>query len=301
MNILLSGGTGFAGKSITKLLTEKGHDVFILTRNPDKKNQPHVTYIKWLSDGAAPEKELPKIDAIINLAGESINNGRWNDEQKKKIYDSRMETTDEILRLIRAFEETPSVLVNASAIGIYPPSETKIYTEASNERGDDFLAETVVDWEHKAKLAEDEGVRVVCARFGIILGKDDGALPNIVLPYKMMAGGTVGSGRQWLSWVHHEDVARAVWHAIEDETLEGPVNVTAPNPMKMKDFGKTVGTVLNRPHWMPVPGFALKVALGDKSSLVLEGNKVLPKVLEEHGFTFKYPLLHDALKEIYNK
>ncbi|TFD99632.1 TIGR01777 family oxidoreductase [Jeotgalibacillus salarius] len=301
MNILLSGGTGFAGRSITKLLTEKGHEVFILTRSTNKENKPHVTYVKWLTEEASPEKELPKIDAVINLAGESINNGRWNDEQKKKIYDSRMEATDEILRLIRSFEETPSVLVNASAIGIYPPSETKIYTENSKDRGTDFLAETVVDWERKAKLAEDEGVRVVCARFGIILGKDEGALPNIVLPYKLMAGGTVGSGKQWLSWVHHEDVARAVWHAIENESLEGPINVTAPNPMKMKDFGKTVGTVLNRPHWMPVPGFALKVALGDKSSLVLEGNKVLPKELEEHGFTFKYPLLHDALKEIYNK
>ncbi|TFE01240.1 TIGR01777 family oxidoreductase [Jeotgalibacillus sp. R-1-5s-1] len=301
MNILVSGGTGFAGRSLTRLLTDEGHKVFILTRNPDKPAKANVTYVKWLADGAKPEEGLPEIHAIVNLAGESINNGRWNEEQKQKIYDSRMEATDEILRIIRSMDQPPSVLINASAIGCYPASETKIYTEKSEERGTDFLAETVIDWERKALLAEDEGVRVACARFGIILGKEDGALPNIVLPYKMMAGGTVGSGRQWLSWIHHEDVARAVLFAIENEKLEGPFNVTAPNPMRMKEFGETVGKVLNRPHWMPVPGFALKLALGDKSALVLEGQKVLPKVLEEHGFTFKYPLLHDALREIYDK
>ncbi|TDL30658.1 TIGR01777 family protein [Jeotgalibacillus sp. S-D1] len=301
MKVLLSGGTGFAGQAITNLLTEQQHDVYILTRNPDKyKSKPHVHYVEWLKDSSAPEETLPSIDAVVNLAGESINNGRWNDDQKKRIYESRMEATDEILRIIRTLDSTPSVLVNASAVGYYPPSETKIYTEQSMESGNGFLSKTVVDWEKKAMLAQDEGVRVACARFGIILGKESGALPSMALPYKLMAGGTVGTGKQWLSWVHYEDAARAVLYAIENEQMEGPYNVTAPNPMRMKEFGETLAKVLHRPHWIPAPSFALKAALGDKSALVLEGQKVLPKVLEEKGFDYHYPTLHEALKNIYS-
>ncbi|MDG5473331.1 TIGR01777 family oxidoreductase [Jeotgalibacillus sp. ET6] len=300
MKILLSGGTGFLGQAITKLLTSEKHEVFILTRNPDQpKAANQVHYVEWLTENAAPEEKLPSIDAVINLAGESINNGRWSDEQKRKIYDSRMNATDEILRIIQQLESPPSVLVNASAVGYYPTSETKIYTEQSIEQGEGFLSQTVVDWEKKAMLAEDHGVRVACARFGIILGKEDGALPNMALPYKLMAGGTVGSGRQWLSWIHHEDAARAVLFAIE-KSIEGPFNVTAPNPMRMKEFGETLAKVLNRPHWIPAPGFALKLALGDKSALVLEGQKVLPNVLKNKGFTFLYPALNEALREIYS-
>lgn len=301
MKVLLSGGTGFAGQAITNLLTGQQHDVYILTRNPDKyKNKPHVHYVEWLKDSSAPEDVLPPIDAVVNLAGESINNGRWNDDQKKRIYDSRMEATDEILRIIRSLDSTPQVLVNASAVGYYPPSETKIYTEQSMESGNGFLSKTVVDWEKKAMLAQDEGVRVACARFGIILGKDSGALPSMALPYKLMAGGTVGTGKQWLSWIHHEDAARAVLYAIENDQMEGPYNVTAPNPMRMKEFGETLAKVLHRPHWIPAPSFALKAALGDKSALVLEGQKVLPKVLEDKGFDYHYPTLHEALKNIYS-
>ncbi|KIL47241.1 TIGR01777 family oxidoreductase [Jeotgalibacillus soli] len=301
MKILLSGGTGFAGKTITNLLVQEQHEVYILTRNPDLYDSTkQVHYVEWLTENAQPEKELEEIDWIINLAGESINNGRWNDDQKKRIYDSRMEATGEILRIIRALDITPSVLINASAVGYYPPSETKIFTETSTEKGHNFLAETVIDWEKKARLAEDEGVRVACARFGIILGKKDGALPSMAMPYKLMVGGTVGSGKQWLSWVHYQDVARAILFVLEHHKIEGPFNVTAPNPTRMKEFGETLGQMLNRPHWIPAPSFALKLALGDKSSLVLEGQKVLPKVLEEHGFTFLYPTLHEALEEIYS-
>lgn len=301
MKILISGGTGFVGQKITQLLRENNHEIYILTRSTDSHDDSEdVHYIEWLTDGAVPENNLTDIDAVVNLAGESINNGRWNDDQKKRIYDSRMEATDEILRIIRDMDTTPAVLINASAVGYYPPSETKIYTEQSSDKGSDFLAKTVIDWEKKAMLAEDEGVRVACSRFGIILGKEDGALPSMALPYKLMAGGTVGSGKQWLSWVHHEDVARAILFAIENDTIEGPFNVTAPNPMRMKEFGETLGRVLNRPHWIPAPSFALKLALGDKSALVLEGQKVIPDVLKTAGFTFNYPTLHEALHEIYS-
>ena len=298
MKIAITGGTGFAGNEMTKLFTQHGHEVFILTRSP-KPSDNGIHYVEWLTDGAEPEKKLAGIDAFVNLAGSSINDGRWDDEQKKLIYSSRVESTNEVLRIIKELEQKPEVLVNASAVGIYPASTEKSYTEKSTERGDDFLAETVIEWERLADEAKDFGVRVAYGRFGIILGKKEGALPLMALPYKLFGGGTVGSGRQWLSWIHIHDVARAVLFAFETEELSGPFNVTAPYPKRMKDFGKEIGHALGRPHWFPVPEFALKAVLGDKSRLVLEGQRVLPEVLQQHGFEFAYPDLRSALADIY--
>lgn len=175
-----------------------------------------------------------------------------------------MKATDEVLRIIEAVQVKPRVLVNASAIGIYPASKHKTYTEHSSERADDFLAKTVEDWEKKAKKAEQFGVRVAYGRFGVILGKDEGALPLMALPYKMFVGGKVGSGKQWLSWVHVKDVANALYFALTTDELTGPFNVTAPRPLRNDDFGKVLGSVLHRPHFFPVPGVALKTALGEK-------------------------------------
>lgn len=298
MKFAITGGTGFVGKELTHLLLSQGHQVFILTRS-DKKSDSSITFVKWLAEGATPETELEGIDGIINLAGTSINEGRWTDDQKKKIYESRMEATDEVLRIIETLSVKPSVLVNASAIGIYPSSKHKTYTEDSPERADDFLAKTVEDWEKKAKKAEQHGVRVACARFGVILGKDEGALPLMALPYKLFVGGKVGSGRQWLSWVHVKDVANAIYFALTTDELSGAFNVTAPRPLRNDDFGKVLGTVLHRPHLVPVPGVALKAALGEKSQLVLEGQQVIPEVLLQHGFKFEFPTAQEALKNIY--
>lgn len=298
MKIAITGGSGFVGQEITKQLTDKGHEVYILSRS-DKPSNDIVHIIKWLGDGAKPEEQLENIDAWINLAGSSINEGRWTEEQKQKIYDSRMKATDEVLRIIGAVTKKPSVLINASAIGIYPTSEQATYTEHSSSRGDDFLAKTVEDWEKKAIEAEQFGTRVACGRFGIILGKEQGALPQMALPYKMGVGGKVGSGNQWVSWVHVSDVAKSILYAIEHDDFNGPFNVTAPDSKQMHDFGKILGEVLHRPHWMPVPAFALKLALGEKSQLVLKGQRVLPEKLLLHGFKFTYPNLRDALKNIY--
>ena len=298
MKIAITGGTGFAGNEMTKLFRQQGHEVFILTRSP-KSSDNGVHYVEWLKEGSKPEQELAGIDAFVNLAGSSINDGRWDAEQKKLIYKSRVEATDEVLRIIKELEHKPKVLVNASAIGIYPASTVKSYTEESTEKGDDFLAKAVIEWERLANQAGNEGVRVALGRFGIILGKKEGALPLMALPYKLFGGGTVGSGRQWLSWIHIHDVARAVLFAIENEDLTGPFNVTAPYPKRMKDFGKEIARALGRPHWFPVPEFVLKAALGDKSRLVLEGQRVLPGVLQQHGFEFAYPDLRSALADIY--
>lgn len=297
MKIVIAGGSGFIGQKLTDSLLAEGHQIVILTRK-DMQPAETVTYVKWLEEGTYPEIEIKNADVFINLAGVSINDGRWTTNHQKQIYASRMKATDELLRIIAGLPEKPSVLVNASAIGIYPASMNTIYTENSSETATDFLGKTVFDWEKKAKQAEADGVRVVFMRFGVVLGKEGGALPLMALPYKLFVGGKVGSGEQWVSWVHVMDVVRAIHFAIEHDKLSGPVNVTSPSPIQIKDFGKTIGSVLHRPHWLPVPAFAMKMVLGQKSTLVLEGQHVVPHVLLEEGFEFMFPTLRTALEDL---
>ncbi|WHY83860.1 TIGR01777 family oxidoreductase [Neobacillus novalis] len=300
MRVVIAGGSGFIGQKLTDMLLSAGHQIVILTRK-DMQPAGNATYVKWLEEGTYPEKEIKNADVFINLAGVSINDGRWTTNHQKQIYDSRMKATDELLRIIAALPDKPSVLINASAIGIYPASIHTIYTENSPEPANDFLGKTVLDWENKAKQAEADGIRVVFMRFGVVLGKEGGALPLMALPYKLFVGGTVGSGEQWVSWVHVMDVVRAIYFAIEHDKLSGPINVTSPSPIQMKDFGKTIGSVLHRPHWLPVPSFAMKIVLGQKSALVLEGQHVVPRVLLEERFEFLFPSLHNALEDLLKK
>jgi uncharacterized protein (TIGR01777 family) len=298
MKIVIAGGTGFVGRELTKLLQERGHELFVLSRS-NSKYENGIHYVQWLKDGARPEKELDEdIDAFVNLAGVSLNDGRWTKKQKKAIYTSRMEATLEIVRIIEQFKEKPNVLVNASAVGIYPPSTVATYSENASDYAKDFLGWTVHDWERHAKRAEKLGVRVALARFGVILGRDKGALPSMLLPYKLHIGGTIGTGEQWLSWIHVEDVARAIYFAITNSSINGPFNVTAPHATRMKEFGQTIAQVMGRRHWMPVPSFAMRLALGEQSMLVLEGQHVLPTVLETQNFEFNYPYLKEALENL---
>ncbi|MGE7111584.1 TIGR01777 family oxidoreductase [Lysinibacillus sp. NPDC047702] len=298
MKIVIAGGTGFVGKVLTRLLQDNGHEIIILTRNKIVQEKD-IQYVQWLQQGARPEQLLNTVDAFVNLAGISLNNGRWTKKQKKAIYTSRMDATLEIVRIMEQLTSKPKVLINASAVGIYPTSTITTYTEDSMDYATDFLGTTVQDWERQAKRAEKLGVRVALARFGVILGRDQGALPSMLLPYKMHIGGTIGSGEQWLSWVHVEDVARAIYFAITNENIKGPFNVTAPHATRMKDFGKTIAMIMGRSHWMPVPSIAMRLALGEQSVLVLEGQHVLPAVLEEQHFTFNYPHLKEALQDLF--
>ncbi|OLS40665.1 TIGR01777 family oxidoreductase [Bacillus sp. MRMR6] len=297
MKIVIAGGSGFIGKKLTESFSGEGHQLVILTRK-EQRASGNVTYVKWLEQNSAPEKEIIRADAVINLAGVSINDGRWTKNHQNQIYESRMTATNELLRIIAALEEKPSVLINASAIGIYPASLEETYTEDSKETASDFLGKTVRDWENKAKQVEDAGIRAVLMRFGVVLGNEGGALPLMALPYKLFAGGTVGSGHQWVSWVHVSDVVQAITFALGHDKIRGPVNVTSPSPLRMKEFGRTIGSVLHRPHWLPVPSFAMKLALGKKSALILEGQHVRPEVLIKEGFEFKYPTLNKALEEL---
>lgn len=297
MKIVIAGGSGFIGQKLSTYLIDKGHELVILSRH--KKNpENQVNYVQWLQNDARPEDEILHADVFINLAGISINEGRWTETHQQQIYESRMKATDELLRIIHQLPKKPIILINASAIGIYPASESIRYTESSSSIANDFLGQTVHDWEQKAMSAKNIGVRVACMRFGVILGKGGGALPPIVMPYKLFVGGTVGSGQQWMSWVHLEDVIRAIEFTMTTPTLSGPINVVAPFPMQMKYFGQMIGKVINRPHWLPVPSFMMQLLLGKKSNLVLKGQFVIPEKLQKCGFTFSYSTLEEALENL---
>ncbi|TCP24547.1 hypothetical protein EV207_12446 [Scopulibacillus darangshiensis] len=302
MNILITGGTGFVGQALCAYFAKQGDDVFILTRQRIQTNKKdNIYYIQWLKEGSSPLDQLPPIDAAVNLAGTSINSGRWTDKKKEDIMQSRLKATATLIELISLMPIKPRVLINASAVGFYGTSETAAFTESASYENGDFLADVVYRWEDEAMKAEHFGIRTVCTRFGLVLGREDGALPRMILPYKMFAGGTVGSGSQWVSWVHIEDLIRLIAFVIASEHVNSPVNVTAPHPVTMKTFGKTIGRVMKRPHFLPVPSFVLNLALGEMSTLVLKGQKVIPEKALENGFVFKYPELEEALMDLLKK
>lgn len=301
MKIAIAGGTGFVGKALVKELVKHNHDVVILTRKSPNKDTGRIQYVQWLNDNSNPIQYLQEIDFFINLAGESINSGRWSESRKEKILKSRIHAVHELLKIMEQLDMKPKAFINASAIGVYGTSETDIYTEEDNGAGTDFLSDTVKKWENAASKATTLGIRTVFCRFGIILDKNEGALPKMVTPYKMYIGGNIGNGHQWMSWIHIEDVIKALLFTMKQEHLNGPINFTAPMPVTMREFGPTLATVLHRPHWLPVPGLALRVLLGEMSTLVLKGQHVLPKKLMENGFEFQYPQLNTALKNIFSK
>lgn len=299
MKIAIAGGTGFVGTALIKELLKEHHELFILTRNPEKyKNQEHLSYIGWLYDGATPENKLEDIDGFINLAGEPLNSGRWTSDRKRSILESRITATREMKRILSTLSRKVKFVINASAIGVYGTSNQLTFSETSDSVGDDFLARTVKLWEKESIHSSSYCERVVLARFGVILDKHNGALPMMVLPYKLMAGGTIGKGNQWLSWIHIEDVVHALIFCINHSEISGPVNFTSPHPIQMKEFGEMISSVIHRPHWIPVPEFMLKTMLGDMSILVLEGQHVLPNTLLKHQFSFTYPNLQQALVDI---
>ncbi|WP_053217157.1 TIGR01777 family oxidoreductase [Virgibacillus senegalensis] len=298
MNVAITGGTGFVGRYVTKQLVKKGHRVYVLTRNPENyRNTDSITYVGWLHEDYHPESELPALEAVVNLAGDSIF-GYWTEEKKQTIMNSRLHATEEVIRILRKMPNKPRVLVNGSAMGYYGTSTEQAFTEKTQEPGDDFLAKVAANWEAAAAEAETLGVRTVYARFGLILGRQ-GALPLMALPFKLMMGGKVGSGEQWVSWIHIDDVVELILFAINTAEISGPLNVTSPKPQRNKDFSKTVAKVLHKPYWLPVPEKLMKPVLGDMTELVLKGQCVLPSVAQGHGYVFHYPRLEPALRDIF--
>jgi uncharacterized protein (TIGR01777 family) len=297
MKIAIAGGSGFIGQYLINDWLHKKYEVFLISRSKRQETNPLLTSITWKDLKQNPER-LEGIDAIVNLAGESINQ-RWTAEAKRRILQSRLETTGQIADLVASLKQKPSVVVNASGMSIYGLSETATFDEESPPVHDHFLSDVVEEWEQAADRIAD--TRVVKVRVGIVLGMDGGAFPKMFFPYRLFVGGKVGSGRQWLSWIHVEDMVRLINFCIENEQVTGAVNGTAPNPLTNDQFGRVIGQVAGRPHWMPVPSFVMKAIFGELSVLLLEGQKVLPKKVLDHGFVFRYPTLDVALKQLLGK
>ncbi|MFD2046444.1 TIGR01777 family oxidoreductase [Ornithinibacillus salinisoli] len=296
MNFLITGGTGFVGKHLVKALHKGNHHTYILTRSPE--NKQHTDMATFI-DYDYPVEQLPVIHGVVNLAGESLF-GYWSKQKKDKILASRIETTEKVIAIMKQLDKKPDVFINGSAVGFYGISEDKMFTEETKQAGNDFLAKVVVEWEKTAKQAEPLEIRTIYARFGVILGKEGGALPLMSLPVKLFAGGKVGSGEQWMSWVHIDDVIELLLFCIFNSHVEGPVNVTAPNPMRNKDFIKVLAHVMKRPYWFPTPGPLFRLAVGEMSQLVLKGQYVLPQKAEKNNYSFLYPEVERALQQIYN-
>jgi uncharacterized protein (TIGR01777 family) len=304
MKIAISGATGFVGSRLVEKLHTEGHRILVLTRNttfaqkvfpsPAFPNLEIISYTPGVS--GSWQDSIAGCDGVVNLAGEPIAEGRWTTERKQEILNTRKLGTQKVVEAIAKANPQPTVLVNTSAIGYYGTSETASFDEDSAS-GNDFLAQVCQEWEAEASKVKDANVRLVILRFGIVLGHG-GALGKMITPFKLFAGGPIGSGQQWFSWIHLDDIVSLIIQALIKPTMEGVYNATAPQPVTMNDLSTTMGNVMNRPSWLPVPGFAIEAILGDGAKVVLEGQKVLPKRTLESGFEFQYPNLQSALKQI---
>ena len=303
MKIAITGATGLVGSRLVPQLQEKGHQILVFTRNPSKAQKvfPTANNIEIVQytpqESGEWQKKVSGCDAVVNLAGQPIAE-RWSPQQKTAIMESRQIGTRKLVEAIAMAEDKPKVLVSGSAIGYYGTSDTATFEETSNS-GNDFLSQVCQNWEAEAQKVTEYGVRLVIIRIGIVLA-DGGALGKMIGPFKMFAGGPIGSGKQWFSWIHRDDLVNLIVQAIEREDMSGAYNATAPNPVRMDRLCQTLGEVMNRPSWLPVPDFVLELLLGDGAIVVLEGQQVLPKKTTATGFDYKYPELKPALAEIVN-
>lgn len=296
MKLIIAGGTGFIGSALCARLLKLGHALTLLTRSPlPAAISPGKKWLHWNpGSGGAWEEAVNGADGVINLAGEPIAK-RWTEKQKEKIASSRIDTTRALVTAIGKAKERPKFLLNASAIGYYGPHGNETLTEESGA-GSDLLARVGIAWEQEAIKAEDYGLRVIKLRTGIVLGKGGGALAKMVLPFKLFMGGPLGSGEQWMSWIQLEDEIGLMLFLLEHPDARGAINATAPNPVTMQEFCKTLGDAVNRPSWAPVPAFALRLLLGEMAEMLLTGQRVLPAQAQRLGYVFKYPTLLEALK-----
>lgn len=299
MKILITGATGFIGARLCQILDEAGHTLTILSRDIESAKQelPQIEgAFAWdASEGPPPVEAFEGIEAVVHLAGETVS-GRWTPERKRAIRETRVRGTRHLIQAITSLDEKPLMLVSASAIGLYGHRGGEDVTEESPP-GSGFLAEICQSWEREARRAEEFGVSVACLRFGLVLGPGGGALQAMLIPFKLGLGGPMGSGQQWWSWVHRDDVVGMIQYALEHE-LSGPFNVTSPQPVRQKDVARTLGRVLRRPAFLPAPAFALRLALGEFANELLISQRVLPKRAQETGYEFQYPRLEPALRAI---
>lgn len=305
MKILLTGATGLVGKEIGKALVTAGHEVVALTRDTEKAKSElpfPALIVEWRDYNLKlPSDALNGVEAVIHLSGESIASGRWTKARKKLIYDSRIFSTRALVEAIQknVTEGTNTVkhFLSTSAIGIYGSRGDEVLVEDSKSRSD-FLAQVCVDWEEETVPLKSLGIRVVNPRIGIVLSRQGGALDKMLPLFTTGLGSAIGSGKQWMSWIHHEDLTGLFLHALENQEIAGPINAVAPNPVTNEKFSRALADSLKKWLFFPVPGFVLKVVLGEMSALVLGSQKVSASKALESKYTFKYPKIEDALLEI---
>lgn len=301
MKIIITGGTGFIGSHLLRRLSQQEHSILLLTRGRSSRSvigRSEVRHVQWdpLSRGEWMQ-EVDGSDVIINLIGKNVFEERWNARVKEEILNSRIIPTRLIAEAVSMSKKRPSLLISASAVGFYGNRGSETITEESSG-GDDFLADVVRHWESAAFASEQFGVRVATPRIGLVLEKSGGMVGKMLLPFKLFGGGPIGSGRQFLPWVHMDDVVRGILYPMENETFRGVYNLVSPHPVTMDEFASQFGRVLHRPSWFPVPDLALSLLYGEGAKVILSGQKAVPEALQSSGFTFLFPDLMPALKSI---
>jgi uncharacterized protein len=299
-HILLTGGTGLVGKKLTQHFLDKGYAVSHLSRSPGTDARV-ATYLWDVNKGQIDEHCVDGVDTIIHLAGAGIADSRWTDKRKKEIIDSRTKSIGLVYEVLKKREHSVKTVISASAVGYYSDRGDEIMNETCAP-AHDFMGRCCVAWEKAVDEGENLGLRVVKFRTGVVLSEHGGALPKIAAPVKLGVGTALGSGKQWMPWIHEQDVIYMYVFAVEHEELSGAFNMTATEPVTNKQFTKAVAKVLNRPFWLPnVPAFALKIAMGEMSIVVLGSTKTSAKKIKAAGFSFSYPELMGALKDLYKK
>lgn len=303
MQITVAGGSGFIGRRLVSVLLDQGHQVQVLSRDPAQAakrlpSSPHLGTAGY--DPLDPEAWAARLEgsqAVINLVGAPLAGVRWTPERKAEIRRTRVDVTQALVQGLAKLETKPQVFINSSAIGFYGPRDDTPLTETSSA-GAGFLAQLTQDWEAAAQPAQTLGIRLVLMRTGIVLGADGGALGQMVGPFQAFMGGPIGSGKQWVSWIHRDDWVKLACFALEHPQVSGVINGTAPEPVQMESFCQVLGEVIGRPSWLPVPDVALELLFGEAAEVVLTGQRVLPAAAETVGFEFAYPALKPALTQI---
>ncbi|PKN98316.1 MAG: TIGR01777 family protein [Chloroflexi bacterium HGW-Chloroflexi-4] len=302
MRIVIIGGMGLIGRAVTEMATAKGHFVVVTSRTTHSAGAVSGNVVRQQWDGKSAEDLRPIIDgldAVINLAGESIGKGLWTSKRKAELLQSRLVPAQALVEALKLCQEPPQTLIQASAIGYYGTGTDE--KDEDSTPGTDYLAKFAAQWEESTKAVEELGIRRVIIRSGIVLQKGEGVLTQLMLPFKLMVGGPVGSGKQIFSWIHIRDEAAAILYLLKKSEFSGVFNLTAPKPKSNSDMGRVIAKAMRRPYWMPVPGFALKLLLGEMSTLVLDGQKVMPKRLLEAGYIFCFDDLEEAVSDLLKK
>jgi len=299
MRVLISGGSGLIGQALTRRLLAEGHSVVITSRDPSRVHPPAGVEVRpWDGQsGASLAGFLADVDAVVNLVGENLGTWPWSASRKARFVESRIRAGRALVEAFRQTEHRPRVLVQASAVGYYGASDDRILTEDSPP-GRDFLAQLCVQWEASTREVEGFGVRRVVLRTGIVLAPKSTVLERLMLPYRFFMGGPLGSGKQWLPWIHMADEVGAILFLLQNDKTRGAYNLTAPNPVTNAEFGRTLARVLRRPYWLPVPAVALRLVLGEMSTLVLDGQRAVPRRLLADGYRFQYENLKEALENL---